>query len=57
MDIYEFSDQFDVMLNTFGEGMYIALDEYEKSVFLTQAQQKVVETLETLAIRLKRVKV
>lgn len=45
MDIHEFSDQFDVMLNTFGEGMYIALDEYEKSVFLTQAQQKVVETL------------
>lgn len=45
MNVHEFSDQFDVMLNTFGEGMGIVLDEYEKSLFLTQAQQKIVETL------------
>lgn len=50
----DFSDSFDVLLNSyniqagFGEGSNkqggIALDEYEKSTFLTQAQDQIVKT-------------
>ena len=52
MDIQEFSDTFDVLLNShnnqalFGEGSSradIALDEYEKSVYLTKAQEALVQ--------------
>lgn len=54
MTIQEFSDQFDTLLNSyniaagFGEGANkqggIALNEYEKSVMLTQAQDNIVKT-------------
>lgn len=52
MNTQEFSDAFDVLLNSyateanFGEGASrktITLDEYEKSVFLTRAQEALVE--------------
>lgn len=53
MNIQEFSDQFDTLLNSyniqagFGEGSSkqggITLDEYEKSVLLTQAQDNIVK--------------
>ena len=52
MDIQEFSDTFDVLLNShnnqalFGEGSSradIVLDEYEKSVYLTKAQEDFVQ--------------
>lgn len=44
MTIREFSDEFDILLNSFGEtsSLGITLDEYEKSVFLTQAQEDLV---------------
>lgn len=51
MTIQEFSDAFDTLLNSystqaaFGEGVSktdIALDEYEKSLYLTKAQEEVV---------------
>ena len=54
MSVEEFSDQFDVLLNSsfianeFGEQsskIDIQLDEYEKSVFLTQAQEQLVINL------------
>jgi hypothetical protein len=54
MTTQEFSDQFDVLLNSsfiandFGEQsskIDIQLDEYEKSVFLTQAQEQLVINL------------
>lgn len=48
----EFSDEFDVLLNShsqanqFGEAQsIIELDEYEKSVFLTEAQEQIVKEL------------
>lgn len=53
MTTQEFSDAFDTLLNTyntqsrFGEAASkaeIALDEYEKSVFLTQAQDQIVKS-------------
>lgn len=42
MNIKEFSDRFDVLLNSFGLTPNIVLDEYEKSVFLTTAQEEIV---------------
>ena len=54
MTVQELSDQFDVLLNSsfiandFGEQsskIDIQLDEYEKSVFLTQAQEQLVINL------------
>ena len=42
MDIKEFSDRFDTLLNSFGVTPNIVLDEYEKSVFLTNAQEEVI---------------
>lgn len=56
MNVQDFSDRFDTLLNSFaakaqfGEGEYkgtIVLDEYEKSVFLTQAQNNLVISLYT----------
>lgn len=37
----EFSNQFDTLLNSFNTEGSIILDEYEKSVFLTKAQEEV----------------
>ena len=52
MTIEEFSNEFDILLNSsiaakkFGEGQTIyELDEYEKSVLLTQAQETIVRLL------------
>lgn len=54
MTISEFSDQFDVLLNSFSRAadfgdthssIDIILDEYEKSVYLTKAQEEVVVNL------------
>lgn len=51
MKLREFSDQFDTMLNSYAQSFLlgepsskaeIVLDEYEKSVFLTQAQEGIV---------------
>lgn len=42
MNIKEFSDEFDTLLNSFGVTPNITLDEYEKSVFLTKAQEEIV---------------
>lgn len=38
----EFSNEFDVILNSYSGAESIELDEYEKSVFLTKAQEEVV---------------
>jgi hypothetical protein len=38
----EFSDQFSTLLNSFGLEPNITLDEYEKSVFLTNAQEQLI---------------
>ena len=51
MKLKEFSDQFDTMLNSYAQSIpsgepflkaEIVLDEYEKSVFLTQSQEDIV---------------
>ena len=50
MNIQEFSEQFDTLYNQqyyvlFSMQNPVALDEFEKSVFLTRAQENIVETL------------
>lgn len=50
MTLQEFSNSFDVLLNSFGDSgskLSLNLDEYEKSVFLTQAQEQIVIELYT----------
>lgn len=55
MKVKEFSDNFDILINSFGSkndfgeqlSQTIALDEYEKSVFLTKAQEEIVISLYT----------
>lgn len=48
MTTKEFSDAFDTLINTYGDSSRtIALDEYEKSLFLTQAQEQIVVELYT----------
>lgn len=48
MNVQEFSNQFDVLTNaylnksTFGNIDFFVFDEYEKSVFLTEAQEEIV---------------
>lgn len=41
MDCQEFSDQFDVLYNNITSNQAPGLDEYEKSVFLTKAQNEI----------------
>lgn len=43
MTTQEFSDQFDVLYNNIASNAAPGLDEYEKSVFLTKAQDEVVK--------------
>lgn len=43
MTVEEFSYQFDVSLRTFSQVGTLALDEYEKSVYLTMAQESLVK--------------
>lgn len=46
MTITEFSDEFDVLLNSYATGQIsLELTEYEKSVFLTKAQEEIVRSL------------
>ena len=48
MTVEEFSNEFDTLLNSFGENngsLSIKLDEYEKSVFLTKAQEEIIINL------------
>ena len=55
MDLKEFSDSFDTLINSYGSkiglgeqlSQTVALDEYEKSVFLTKAQEDIVISLYT----------
>jgi len=53
MTLQEFSDNFDTLLNShsarqgYGQQDALALDEYEKSVFLTKAQEQLVLTYYT----------
>lgn len=44
MNIKEFSDEFDVLYNSITSNQAPSLDEYEKSVFLTKAQDEVVKS-------------
>lgn len=44
MTIKEFSNEFDVLLNSYS-GVSVELDEYEKSVLLTEAQEMLVREL------------
>lgn len=46
MTVQEFSDTFDTLIDSFGEH-HINFDEYEKSVFLTKAQEEIVLSLYT----------
>ena len=43
MTVNEFSYQFDVMLRSFAQAGTLVLDEYEKSVYLTMAQESFVK--------------
>lgn len=43
MTTKEFSDEFDVLFNSITSNQAPGLDEYEKSVFLTQAQEDIIE--------------
>lgn len=55
MKVNEFSDSFDILLNSYGSkhnlgeqlSQTISLDEYEKSLFLTKAQEEIVISLYT----------
>lgn len=48
MTTEEFSNGFDVLINSYsGLGDSLNFDEYEKSVFLTKAQEEIVEGLYT----------
>lgn len=42
MTIAEFSDQFDILYNNITSNQAPGLDEYEKSIFLTKAQEEIV---------------
>ena len=42
MTTSEFSDEFDIMLDSLSKDNKITLDEYEKSVFLTKAQEELI---------------
>lgn len=43
MDTAEFSNQFDILYNNVNSNQAPGLDEYEKSVFLTKAQEEIVK--------------
>ena len=43
MDIKEFSNEFDVLYNNIMSNQAPGLDEYEKSVFLTKAQNELIK--------------
>lgn len=43
MTVEEFSDQFDILYNNITSNQAPGLDEYEKSIFLTRAQEDIVK--------------
>ena len=43
MTLQEFSDEFDVLYNNISSNQAPGLNEYEKSVFLTKAQNEIVK--------------
>lgn len=43
----EFSNEFDILLNSYSGNTPLTFDEYEKSIFLTRAQEQLVESLYT----------
>ena len=43
MTLKEFSDQFDILYNSISSNQAPGLDEYEKSIFLTKAQEEIVK--------------
>lgn len=43
MTILEFSDQFDVLYNNITSNQAPGLNEYEKSLFLTKAQDEIIK--------------
>lgn len=43
MNIIEFSNEFDIMYNNITSNQALPLDEYEKSVFLTDAQDQIIK--------------
>lgn len=46
MTTEEFSNEFDVLLNSYGDiGTSLAINEYEKSVLLTEVQEEIVKAL------------
>ena len=46
MDYKEFSRRFDVLYNNISSNQAPSLNGYEKSVFLTKAQEEIVQDLE-----------
>lgn len=42
MNLQEFNNEFDILFNSISSNNAPSLNEYEKSVFLTQAQEEVV---------------
>lgn len=47
MTTEEFSNEFDILINSYSSSEPLIFDEYEKSVFLTKAQEELVEGLYT----------
>lgn len=45
MTTEEFSNEFDILINSFSAQNPISFDEYEKSIYLTNAQDKIVKEL------------
>ncbi len=47
MTTEEFSNEFDTLINSYSISELLSFDEYEKSVYLTKAQEEIVEGLYT----------
>ena len=46
MTCTEFSNEFDILLNSYSDNPSdIKIDEYEKSIYLTQAQEEIIKNL------------
>ena len=46
MTCAEFSNEFDILLNSYSNNPSdIKIDEYEKSIYLTQAQEEIIKNL------------
>ena len=49
MTIKEFSDEFDTLYNNIMSNQAPGIDEYEKSVFLTRAQEEIIKNYFNIA--------